>query len=66
MLVADPVYSPTRILTEDYLKDFNIKTVFYNPHDLNTLKNNITKKTKLKLFKVLLSIFQRHPRELNI
>ena len=24
MLVADPVYSPTRILTEDYLKDFNI------------------------------------------
>ncbi len=47
MLVADPVYSPTRILTEDYLKDFNIKTVFYNPHDLNTLKNNITKKTKL-------------------
>ena len=47
MLVADPVYSPTRILTEDYLKDFNIKTVFYNPHDLNTLKNNIKKKTKL-------------------
>ena len=47
MLVADPVYSPTRILTEDYLKDFNIKTVFYNPHDLNTLKKNITKKTKL-------------------
>jgi cystathionine beta-lyase len=47
MLVADPVYSPTRILTEDYLKDFNIKTVFYNPHDLNTLKNNITRKTKL-------------------
>ena len=47
MLVADPVYSPTRILTEDYLKEFNIKTVFYNPHDLKTLKNNITKKTKL-------------------
>ena len=47
MLVADPVYSPTRILTQDYLKEFNIKTVFYNPHDLKTLKNNITKKTKL-------------------
>ena len=47
MLVADPVYSPTRILTKDYLKDFNIKTIFYNPHDLNTLKKNITKKTKL-------------------
>ena len=47
MLVADPVYSPTRILTQDYLKEFNIKTVFYNPHDLKTLQNNISKKTKL-------------------
>jgi len=47
MLVADPVYHPTRLLTEDYLKEFNIKTVFYNPHDLKTLENNITKKTKL-------------------
>ena len=47
IIVADPVYSPTRILTENYLKEFNIKTVFYNPHDLKTLQNNITKKTKL-------------------
>ena len=47
MIVADPVYSPTRTLTQDYLKEFKIKTVFYNPHDLKTLENNITKKTKL-------------------
>jgi len=47
ILVADPVYSPTRLLTQDYLKEFNIKTIFYNPHDLKTLSNNITKKTKL-------------------
>ena len=47
IIVADPVYSPTRILTENYLKDFNIKTTFYNPHDLKTLEKNITKKTKL-------------------
>jgi cysteine-S-conjugate beta-lyase len=47
IVVADPVYSPTRILTEDYLKEFNIKTIFYNPHDLKTLQSNITKKTKL-------------------
>jgi len=47
ILVADPVYFPTRLLTQDFLKEFNIKTIFYNPHDLNTLKNNITKKTKL-------------------
>ena len=47
IIVADPVYSPTRILTKDYLKDFNVKTIFYNPHDLTTLQKNITKKTKL-------------------
>ncbi len=47
ILAADPVYSPTRLLTEDFLKSFNIKTIFYNPHDLNTLKKRITKKTKL-------------------
>ena len=47
ILVADPVYSPTRILTEKYLKEFNIKTTFYDPHDLKTLETNITKKTKL-------------------
>ena len=47
ILVADPVYSPTRLLTQDFLKEFNIKTVFYNPHDLKTLEKNITKKTKL-------------------
>jgi len=47
IIVSDAVYSPTRLLTENYLKEFNIKTVFYNPHDLKTLEKNITKKTKL-------------------
>ena len=47
ILAADTVYSPTRLLTDDFLKSFNIKTVFYNPNDLNTLKKKITKKTKL-------------------
>ena len=47
ILVADPVYSPTRLLTQHFLKEFNINTVFYNPHDLKTLEKNITKKTKL-------------------
>jgi cystathionine beta-lyase len=47
ILVADPVYYPTRLLTEDFLKSFNIKTIFYNPHDLNTIKKKISKKTKL-------------------
>ena len=47
ILVADPVYYPTRLLTQDFLKSFDVKTVFYNPHNLNTLKKKITKKTKL-------------------
>jgi len=47
ILVADPVYSPTRLLTQDYLKEFNIKTVFYDPHNLKSLEDNISKKTKL-------------------
>ena len=47
IIVADPVYSPTRILTEDFLKEFKIKTIFYDPTNLKTLENNISKKTKL-------------------
>ena len=47
IIVADPVYKPTRILTQDFLKEFNIKTIFYDPHDLKTLEKSITKKTKL-------------------
>jgi cystathionine beta-lyase len=47
IIVTDPTYSPTRLLTQDFLKEFNIKTTFYNPHDLKTLEKNITKKTKL-------------------
>jgi len=47
IIVADPTYSPTRLLTQDFLKEFKIKTTFYNPHDLKTLEKNITKKTKL-------------------
>ncbi|MDC0167876.1 PLP-dependent aspartate aminotransferase family protein [bacterium] len=47
ILVSDSIYRPTRRLTEDYLKQFNIKTIFYNPHDLNSIKKNINKKTKL-------------------
>ena len=47
IIVADPVYNPTRLLTENFLKEFNIKTIFYNPNDLKTLEKNINKKTKL-------------------
>ena len=39
ILVADPVYFPTRLLTQNFLKDFNINTVFYDTHNLDTIKN---------------------------
>tara|TARA_X000001036_G_scaffold167280_1_gene158470 strand:+ start:5417 stop:6592 length:1176 start_codon:yes stop_codon:yes gene_type:complete len=47
IIIADPVYSPTRLLSENYLKEFNIKAKFYDPNNLSTIKSNITKKTKL-------------------
>ena len=47
ILVTDSVYSPTRLLTEVYLKKFNIKSIFYDPKNLNDLKSKISKKTKL-------------------
>ena len=47
IIVADPVYSPTRLLSQDFLKEFNIKTTFYDHHDLKTLEKAITNKTKL-------------------
>ena len=47
ILLSDPIYSPTRSLTENYLKEFNIKSVFYDPNNINDLKNKISKKTKL-------------------
>ena len=47
IILTDSVYSPTRILTQDFLNEFNIKAVFYDPHDLKTIEKNISKKTKL-------------------
>ena len=48
IIVADPVYSPTRLLTEKFLKEFNIKTIFYNPSDLKTLEK-ILQKNKINI-----------------
>ena len=47
ILVTDSVYSPTRLLTQDYLKKFDIKSKFYDPKNFNDLKNKLTNKTKL-------------------
>jgi cystathionine beta-lyase len=47
ILVADNVYYPTREITEKLLPKYNIKTKFYDPNNINDLKNKITKTTKL-------------------
>ena len=47
LIIADPVYSPTRLLTEKYLNEFNINAKFYDPNNLDTIKKNISNKTKL-------------------
>ena len=47
IILSDPIYSPTRLLSENYLKEFNIKAVFYDPNNINDLKNKISKKTKM-------------------
>ena len=38
ILLSDPIYSPTRLLSESYLKQFNIKAVFYDPNNIKDLK----------------------------
>ena len=47
ILLSDPIYSPTRLLTENFLKEYNIDAVFYDATNINDLKKKITKKTKL-------------------
>ena len=47
ILISDGVYRPTQKLTDDLLKEFNIKAIWYNPNSFEDLKNKITKNTKL-------------------
>ena len=47
LVISDGVYRPTQKLTDDLLKEFNIKAVWYNPNNFEDLKNKIKKKTKL-------------------
>jgi len=47
LVISDGVYRPTQKLTDDLLKEFNVKTVWYNPNSFQDLKKKITKRTKL-------------------
>ena len=47
ILISDGVYRPTQKLTDDLLKEFKVKAVWYNPNSFDDFKKKITKKTKL-------------------
>ncbi len=47
ILVSDNVYGPTKELTQDLMKEFNINAKFYDPDNLENLKKKVTKKTKM-------------------
>ncbi len=47
ILVSDNVYGPTKEISEDLVKEFNINAKFYDPDRFEDLKNKITKKTKM-------------------
>ena len=53
IIIADPVYSPTRLLSENYMKEFKISAKFYDPNNLQTIKENITKKPNLYTLRIL-------------
>ena len=47
IIVTDACYHPTRMITSGLLKEFEVKTQFYNPDDFESLKEKITEKTKM-------------------
>ena len=47
IVISDGVYRPTQKLTDDLLKEFNVKTIWYNPNSFEDLKKKISNKTKL-------------------
>ena len=49
ILVSDNVYGPTREISEDLLKEFNIDAKFYNPEKFEDLTNKVSHKTKMIL-----------------
>ena len=49
ILVSDNVYGPTKEISQELLKEFNVSAKFYDPESFEDLKKKISKKTKLIL-----------------
>ena len=44
IVISDGVYRPTQKLTDDLLKEFKVKTIWYNPNSFDDLKKKNYKK----------------------
>ena len=49
LLVSDNVYGPTKEISQELMKEFNVKAIFYNPESFDDLKKKVSKKTKMIL-----------------
>ncbi len=49
ILVSDNVYGPTKEISDELIREFNINAKFYDPDNFEDLKNKISKKTKMIL-----------------
>ena len=49
IIVSDNVYGPTKEISQELMKEFNVNAKFYNPDSIEDLKSKISKKTKMIL-----------------
>ena len=49
IIVSDNVYGPTREISRDLMREFNVSAKFYDPNSFDDLKKKVSKKTKLIL-----------------
>ncbi len=47
ILVSDNVYGPTKEISEELVKEFDINAIFYDPDNFKDLSGKVTKKTKM-------------------
>ena len=49
ILVSDNVYGPTKEISQELMREFEVNAKFYNPESFEDLKEKISKKTKMIL-----------------
>ena len=49
ILVSDNVYGPTKEISQQLMKEFNVRAKFYDPVSFEDLKSKISNKTKMIL-----------------